>query len=64
MTDSVRQMLLDKISLYGKDLYVQSQALETRNERRRSIEDRRRLHTYIAKDRRSGIADRRNTKKS
>jgi hypothetical protein len=63
MTDSVRKGLLDKILFYGKDLYIQSQSLESHTERRRSIEDRRRLPTYIAKDRRSGVADRRNTKK-
>ena len=30
-----------------------------RTERRRDAKDRRKLHTYIADDRRSGIADRR-----
>ena len=30
-----------------------------RPERRKTTEDRRKLHTYIADDRRSGIADRR-----
>ena len=29
------------------------------SERRKITEDRRKLHTYIEKDRRSGIADRR-----
>ena len=59
MSDNVRKMLLEKISLYSKDLYVQSQSEEALTERRRRIEDRRSLFTYIAKDRRSGIADRR-----
>lgn len=58
-SDNVRKLLLKKISLYGKDLYIQSQSKETLTERRRSAEDRRRLYTYIAKDRRSGIAERR-----
>jgi hypothetical protein len=30
-----------------------------RPERRKSVKDRRMLHTYIADDRRSGLADRR-----
>ena len=32
---------------------------ELRPDRRRRLNDRRKLHTYIADDRRSGIADRR-----
>ena len=34
-----------------------------RTERRISFNDRRRLNTFIANDKRSGIADRRKTKK-
>ena len=60
MTDHVRKMLLKKISLYS----IQSQSKEPSIERRNSIEDRRRLYTYIAKDRRSGIADRRKNLKN
>jgi hypothetical protein len=60
MTDHVRKMLLKKISLYG----VQSQFKESSIERRKRIEDRRRLFTFIAKDRRSGIADRRKNLKN
>jgi hypothetical protein len=48
-------MLLEKISLDSKDLYIQSQSKEALTERRQRIEDRRRLHTYVAKDRRNGI---------
>jgi len=59
MADNVKKMLPDKISQYSKDLYIQSQSKEIPTERRRSIEDRRKLYTYLAKDRRSGIADRR-----
>jgi len=48
-------MLLEKISLDSKDLYIQNKSNEALTERRLRIEDRRRLHTYVAKDRRSGI---------
>jgi hypothetical protein len=54
-SDSVRKKLLEKISLDGKDLYFQDQSKETLTERRQRIEDRHRLHTYVAKSRRSGI---------
>jgi hypothetical protein len=47
-------MLLEKISLDSKDLYIQSKSKEALTERRQRIEDRRRLHTYVAKGRRSG----------
>ncbi len=48
-------MLLKKISLDSKDLYIQSKSKEALAELRQRIEDRRRLHTNIEKDRRSGI---------
>jgi hypothetical protein len=48
-------MLLEKISLDSKDLYIQSQSKEALTERRQRSEDRRGLHTYVAKDRRSGV---------
>ena len=51
----VRKMLLERISLDRKDLYIQSKSKETLTERRQPIEDRRRQHTYVAKDRISGI---------
>ncbi len=54
-SDRVRKMLLEKISLDSKDLYIQSKSKEALTERQQRIEDRRRLHTYVAKDRRSGI---------
>lgn len=54
-SDRVRKMLLEKISLDSKDLYIQSKSKEALTERRQRVEDRRRLHTYVAKDRRSGI---------
>ena len=54
-SDRVRKMLLDKISLDSKDLYIQSKSKEALTERKQHIEDRRRLHTNIEKDRRSGI---------
>ena len=61
--DNVKKMLLERISLDSKDLYILNQSKETLTERRRSTEDRRRLYTYIAKERRSGIAERRKRKK-
>ena len=51
---NVRKMLLEKISLNSKDLYIQSQSEEALTERQQCIEKRHRLHTYGAKDR-SGI---------
>ena len=53
-SDRVTKMLLEKISLDSKDLYIQSKSKEALTERRQRIEDRRRLHIYVAKDRRSG----------
>ena len=63
MADYVNKTLLEKISLFSKPPFIQNQAKENSAERRQGIEDRRRLHTYIAKDRRSGIADRRKHQK-
>ena len=54
-SDRARKMLLEKISLDTKDFYIQSKSKEALTERQQRIEDRRRLHTYVAKDRRSGI---------
>jgi hypothetical protein len=64
MADYVNKTLLEKISFYSKYPFAESQSPETSTERRRNIVDRRRLHTYIAKDRRSGIADRRKHQKN
>jgi hypothetical protein len=65
MADYVNKTLLEKISFFSKPPFIQSQSTETSTERRQGIEDRRKLHTYIAKDRRSGIVDRRkHSKKS
>ena len=53
--DRVRKMLLEKISLDSKDLYIQRKFKETFTERRQRIEDKDRMHTYVAKEKRSGI---------
>jgi hypothetical protein len=54
-SDRVRKMLLEKISLDSRDLYIQSKSKKALTGRQQSIEDRHRLHTYVAKDRRGGI---------
>ena len=63
-SDRVRKMLLEKISLDSKDLYIQIKSNEALTERRQRVEDTRRLHTNIEKDRRSGIYYQNNSSKS
>jgi hypothetical protein len=47
------------MSLALKQLLVKTMLEDRQIERRRNVRDRRRLQTYIANDRRSGVADRR-----
>ncbi len=53
MTPEERTLLRRLIAVY------RTLPEDTRGERRRSVSDRRRSHTYLASDRRSGVVDRR-----
>ena len=59
MIDPEKKPFFDKLASYSKLSDYQSQIIGIAYDRRRDSDDRRKLHTFIANDRRSGIADRR-----
>jgi hypothetical protein len=59
MIDPEKKPFFDKLASYSKLSDYQSQIVGITYDRRRGNDDRRKLHTFIANDRRSGIADRR-----
>ena len=58
MTESARDRLRMRLVLYSNPTQLPDDP-PFRTERRVAACDRRRCHTYLARDRRSGVADRR-----
>ena len=61
MADTEKKPFFDKLATYSKLSEDQSKITGATYDRRVN-KDRRKLHTFIANDRRSGIADRRKKK--
>ena len=62
MIDPEKKLFLDKLATYSQLSDIQSKIVGSTSDRRRLKADRRKLRTYIANDRRSGIVDRRKSK--